>query len=72
MEQNVSEYEILFSKKKKKCYLPVLRKLSRVIAQHFIVERLLFLLRQERLQLEPADLNVRQKENLNIHIKNKQ
>ena len=72
MEQNVSEYEILFSKKKNKCYLPVLRKLSRVIAQHFIVERLLFLLRQERLQLEPADLNVRQKENLNIHIKNKQ
>ena len=61
-----------FQKKKKKCYLPVLRKLSRVIAQHFIVERLLFLLRQERLQLEPADLNVRQKENLNIHIKNKQ
>lgn len=31
-----------------------------------------FLLCQERLQLEPADLNVCQKENLNTHIKNKQ
>ena len=61
-----------FLKKKKKCYLSVLRKLSLVIAQHFIVERLLFLLCQERLQLEPADLNVCQKENLTIHIKNKQ